>query len=221
MSTAASGEITGLARFQALWRRCLRAGAADDSEAIHRQLLRAYAEPQRYYHTLEHIEHCLRMFDACRDRLAAADALELAIWFHDSIFEPGQSDNELRSAVWYRDIARDVHPEPLVEHVYGLIMATLHNGFALEGEDVEYMVDIDLSSFGLDWEAFLRDSRNLRRENSHLSDAEYHRNQGDFQSRLLARPRFFLTDFFFERYENRARENLARYFALIENSGEG
>ena len=221
MSSAASEQVTGLPRFQALWRRCLQPGADDDSESIHRRLLEAYAEPQRYYHTLEHIEHCLQMFDACRDRLEVPDAIELAIWFHDAIYEPGQPDNELRSAVWYRELARETQPEGLVERVYGLIMATLHNGFALEHEDVNYMVDIDLSSFGLEWEDFLRDSNNLRRENSHLSDADYYRNQGFFQTRLLERPRFFLTDFFFERYENRARENLARYFALIENSGEG
>lgn len=216
MSQPASDERTGLERFQALWRRCLLQGAPDRSAEIHRRLVDGYRETQRYYHTLEHIEHCLRMFDACRDLLQAPDAVELAVWFHDLVFEPGQPDNELRSAELYRDLARGVQDQALIDHVYGLVMATLHNGFALDGIDVEYIVDIDLSSFGLDWEEFLHDSENLRRENPHLEDSAYYRNQGYFQARLLERPRFFLSDFFYQRYEERARTNLARYFEYLE-----
>ena len=216
MSRSASDERTGLDRFQTLWRDCLLPDAADRSAEIHQRLVRGYGESQRYYHTLEHIDHCLGMFDDCHTLLQAPAAVELAVWFHDVVFEPGQPDNELRSAELYRDFARGVHSENLIDHVYGLIMATLHNGFALEGIDVEYIVDIDLSSFGLTWDEFLRDSENLRRENPHLEDKAYYRNQGYFQARLLERPRFFLSDFFYQRYETQARSNLARYFEYLE-----
>ncbi len=217
MSWPASDERTGLDRFQVLWRGCLLETAEDRSAEVHQRLVEGYLEPQRYYHTLQHIEHCLRMFDDCRELLQAPAAVELAIWFHDVVYEPGQPDNELRSADLYREIAHGVHDEALIEHVHGLIMATLHNGFALEGIDVEYLVDIDLSSFGLGWDEFLRDSENLRRENPHLEDSAYYRNQGYFQNRLLERPRFFLSDFFYQRYETQARNNLARYFEYLDS----
>ncbi len=211
----AATDSTGLLardRFQALWRRNLVAGAVDDSAAIHRRLLDAYREPQRFYHTLEHIEHCLGMFELCKPELEQPDAVELAIWFHDAVYVAGAPDNEARSAELYRRLADGVHAEPLVALVVRLIMATLHDGDSLDDTDADYMVDIDLSSFGLDWDAFLRDSKNLRRERPAVSDEDFYRNQGDFQKLLLARERFFHSRFFQQRFEQRARANLSRYF---------
>ena len=210
-------ELLGRDRFQSLWQRNLVAGARDDSAAIHRQLLDAYREPQRFYHTLEHIEHCLGMFELCKPELEQPDAVELAIWFHDAIYVPGAPDNEARSAGLYRHHADDVHADDFVALVSRLILATLHDGNSLEDPDADYMVDIDLSSFGLDWDAFLRDSKNLRLERPAVSDEDFYRNQGDFQKLLLARERFFHSKFFQQRFEQRARANLARY---VDHIGE-
>lgn len=215
MPSAGSGSISGLDRFQPLWQRCLIEGAADDSAEIHQRLLDGYNEPQRHYHTLAHIEQCLGMFDQCKALASTPDALELAVWFHDVIFEPGKPDNEKRSAELYLQLSQDVHDEHTRGLVDRLIMATLHDGSSLEDSDAVYMVDIDLSSFGLSWEAFLRDSKNLRLENAELDDAEYYRRKAAFQNCLLAKERFYLSDFFAERLETRARANLARYFEYI------
>src|SRR5882724_3167346 len=35
-------------------------GGRPGSPGVHRQLVAAHAEPHRAYHTLEHVEHCLR-----------------------------------------------------------------------------------------------------------------------------------------------------------------
>lgn len=215
MSSASAGDIIGPDRFRALWQRCLIDGAADDSSEIHQRLLAGYREPQRHYHTLAHIEQCLGMFDQCKSLASNPDALELAVWFHDVIFEPGKSDNEKRSAQLYLQFANGVHDEPTRGLVDRLIMATLHDGSSLTDSDAMYMVDIDLSSFGLSWDEFLQDSQNLRLEGAELSDAEYYRRKTNFQNCLLAKERFYLSDYFAERLETRARENLARYFEYI------
>ena len=209
--------LTRLPRFEAVWRRSLVEGAIDASQSIHQRLVDGYRETHRHYHSLAHIEHCLRMFDQCRQLASDADALELAIWFHDVILQPGRRDNEARSAEWYLELSEGVHREELRQAVYGLIMATLHDGSSLDHSDAIYMVDIDLSSFGLPWEDFLRDSQDLRAENPQVCDEEYHLNQTGFQRSLLARPRFFLSDFFFDRFEQQARSNLDRYFDYLKN----
>ena len=215
MSSPAAAEVCGLDRFRSLWQRCLLEGAADDSTAIHRQLVTGYGEPQRHYHTLAHIAHCLTQFDLCKSLARNPDALELAVWFHDVIFEPGRSDNEAQSARLYQDLSAGIHDKETRQPVDRLIMATLHDGSSLGDADASYMVDIDLSSFGLDWDAFLLDSQNLREENPHLSDTEYYRKLHIFHSSLLARPRFFLSDFFFQRYEQQARTNVSRYLEQV------
>ena len=210
-------KLTGEARFRALWQRNLVDGADDDSAEIYQRLLAGYNDERRHYHSLEHIEHCLGMFELCRSLVDNPDMLELAIWFHDVILVSGRSDNESLSAELYMDLSSDVHDDAMREGVHDLIMATVHNGSSLDRPDSIYMVDIDLSSFGLPWEEFLRDSLALRRENPHLSDETYHLNQTGFQRSLLARPRFFLSDLFYERFENRARSNLARYFEYLRD----
>ena len=216
MSPAAVGDIRGPDRFRALWQRCLVEGAPDDSEKIHQRLVEGYDEPQRHYHTLAHIEQCMAMFDQCKSLASNPDALELAVWFHDVIFEPGSPDNEARSAELYLDLSAGAHDETTRGLVKRLIMATLHDGSSLEDNDASYMVDIDLSSFGLSWEDFLRDSQNLRLESADLSDAEYFRRKTTFQNCLLAKEHFYQSDFFAKRLESQARANLARYFELIK-----
>lgn len=210
----------GADRFQALWRRCLREGARDDGSAIYQRLIDAYREPQRHYHTLSHIEQCLDMFDACRPLAQDPDSLELAVWFHDAIFEPDRPDNEKRSAELYLELSRGVHDDERRRLVERLIMATLHDGNSLDDADAVYMVDIDLSSFGLSWENFLEDSRNLRRESARLSDADYYRKKKNFQACLLAKERFYLSDFFADRLERQARANLERYFEFVDRQLE-
>jgi predicted metal-dependent HD superfamily phosphohydrolase len=216
LAPAAENRI-GVNRFRSIWQRNLVEGAVDNSAAIHRQLLKAYREPQRRYHTLAHIEHCLAMFEQCESLTTTPDALEIAIWMHDAILEPGKRDNEARSAELYLELSAGIHSEEMRQSIARMIMATLHDGNSLEDADSIYMVDIDLSSFALSWEEFLRDSLDLRAESAHLSDADYRLNQTGFQRRLLGRPRFFLSDFFFERYEQQARSNLARYFDHLDN----
>ena len=212
-------RLTGLDRFQALWQRNLLPGAADDSEAIHQRLLDGYGEAHRHYHTLDHIEHCLGMFEQCSHLVERPDALELAIWFHDIILQPGRHDNEARSADYYLELTDGIQSDDTRHLVSRLIMNTLHNGDSIEDADGIYMVDIDLSSFGLPWEDFLRDSRNIRAENPQLSDSQYFINQTGFQRSLLARERFFLSDFFYQRFEKQARANVERYFEHLDNSG--
>ena len=210
-----SAKITGFVRFQSLWQRNLTETAIDDSMAIYQRLIAGYNEPQRHYHTLDHIKHCLGMFEDCKALVSAPDALEMAIWMHDVILVSGRRDNEALSAELYLELSRGAQRDEMRELVSRLIMATLHNGDALDDADSNFMVDIDLSSFGLPWDKFLRDSLNLRAENPQLRDQDYQLNQTGFQRGLLARPRFFLSDFFFARFEIQARDNLARYFEYL------
>ncbi len=220
MTLTALDPAAGFSRFQSLWRRCLIDGATDTSSVVHQLLADAYQEPQRRYHTLEHIEHCLCMFDLCQSMADDPDALEIAIWFHDVVYVPGKRDNEALSAELYLEMSSGGHGDKMRERVVRLIMATLHDGTSLEDSDSSFMVDIDLSSFALSFQDFLHDSQNLRAENPQLSDADYYQKQSNFQSCLLSRQKFFLSDFFHQRYEQQARDNLSRYFKRIRDPGQ-
>ena len=70
------------------------------------------------------------------------------------------------------------------------------------------MVDVDLSSLGMPWDSFKKDSDAIRRERVNLSDQEFLQGQRPFLQALLDRPRIFFTDFYGELYESRARANI-------------
>ena len=202
-------------RFESLWSRRIGDGAG----AVFDQLDRLYGESHRRYHTAEHIEHCLRQFDLAADRMDEPDAVEMALWFHDAIYDIPAKDNELRSAELFAALAGGRGSERFRAQVHDLVMATTHLDPPPRTLDESFMVDIDLSSFGLPWDEFLLDSRAVRAELPHLSDAEFYPGQRRFLESLAARSRFCFTDFFRERHENRARSNIAKLCSILKEGG--
>jgi predicted metal-dependent HD superfamily phosphohydrolase len=211
LATGSAGS-QGMAkkRFQALWKRCLLAGAASDGVTVFQELKKRYSEPHRYYHTPNHISHCLREFDLATELMDDADAIEMGLWFHDAIYDPRASNNELKSAELFTACAGDRMDADFRRRVYDLILITIHPEKP-RSPDQEFMVDIDLSSFGLPWPAFRRDSNAVRNEYAHLSDKQFYPAQIRFLRSLLARPTFFFTEFFRNRYEETAERNIARH----------
>ena len=202
-------------RFEALWSRSI----GDDAAEVFDELVALYAEPQRAYHTAAHIAHCLRQFDLAADRMDEPDAVEMALWFHDAIYEIQAQDNEQRSAELFAALAGGRGSERFRSSVHELIMATTHLDPPPRTLDESFMLDIDLSSFGRPWEEFLDDSRAVRAELAHLSDAEFASRQRKFLEGLAARPVFCFTEFFRDRHEARARENIERLCARLETQG--
>lgn len=208
-------DIDDQSRFYALWLRHQQSNIPDNSSIVYQQLRDAYNEPQRVYHTLEHIKCCLSKFDEVSHLMKNPDAVELAIWFHDAIYQLGADDNEQLSADLFMILTDGLFQDVFRETVYQHIMATCHTATAITDDDTKLMVDIDLSSFGLPWTDFFSDSRKVRQEMSHISDAEYYQKQIAFQQCLLSRPSFFYSDYFIEHYEAQARANLAKLFELV------
>jgi predicted metal-dependent HD superfamily phosphohydrolase len=196
-------------RFEAVWRHCLVDGAADGAAAVFRSLRTRYCEPHRCYHTTDHVGHCLREFDLARGHMDHAAAVELAIWFHDAVYAPEASDNEQRSAELFDACAGDGFDEGSRRHVHDLILVTMHADRPASVDEA-FMVDIDLSSFGLPWPDFVRDSDAVRREYAHLPDDQFHARQARFLHSLLARPTIYSTELFRRRHEEAARLNITR-----------
>ena len=202
-------------RFRLLWNRCLLDSAKDESSTIHQHLIDSYSEPQRYYHTLDHIEYCLSLFDEISSDAHNPDAIELAIWYHDVVYTPGAVDNEQLSADQFMATSDGVFDDALRDTIYRHIMATVHNGSEVKDTDTQYMLDIDLSSFGRPWPEFIRDSDNLRLEMKDQPDEVFYQKQAAFQDKLFGQPRFFKSDYFHDKYEIQARQNRSDYFETI------
>jgi predicted metal-dependent HD superfamily phosphohydrolase len=190
------------ARFGALWTRAGGRGA----EAVYAELVRHYADPARHYHALHHLRRCLRDLDWAREAIEEADAVELALWCHDVIYTPGAGDNERRSAEWFRLQAQA--RIPALERIAGMILATTHRTRPND-PGACFTADIDLAGLGRERAHFRRNQAQLRAERPDLDDVAYDARERAFLAALLARERIFYTDLFYDKYESRARLNLA------------
>ena len=207
------------ARFVALWERRLNGGRAL-AETVHARLVELYGEPHRRYHTLDHVRHCLEEFDRAAALMDDPDVVEMALWFHDAIYRSGAMDNERRSADLFRQWSEEHADAAFLQRVDDLIMVTTHRDPPTQ-RDERFIVDIDLSSFGLPWEAFERDGRRIRAECADIVDEIYCPGQLRFLLSLQNRPTFFLTEFFQQRYERIARNNIHRVIENLRARGYG
>jgi len=167
----------------------------------------------RAFHNLGHIDDCLRRFDEIAPRLDDRDAVELGLWFHDVVYEPGDPTNERRSAELF--LKQSVGARSILRRRVTALILTTKRDRTPRNNDCKFIDDIDLAGFGAPWDEFMRNGALLRDEFAKQSDADYNRGLGSFLVSLRRRPRFFRTDYFAERLEAQARSNVDRLLAQL------
>lgn len=214
MSTIASA---GAARFAAVWDRCVARPPSPPAALAYRELTDRLGGADRLFHNLDHINDCLHHLDRVGHLLRDRDAVELALWFHDAEYTPGDATNERRSALLFVQLAAGA-PSLLRHRVTRLILATRHRTPA-RTHDARYIEDIDLVGFGTPWDQFMHNGDRLRAEFASQPDRQYYTGQVGFLAMLEQRPVFFLTDYFRSRYEATAKANIRRLLALRATEG--
>jgi predicted metal-dependent HD superfamily phosphohydrolase len=93
-------------------------------ERVFGLLVSAYTKPDRHYHNLNHIDRLLTTIDRFSD-LHNPISVDLAVWFHDFVYDPQSSDNEAQSAKSAQDLLTNLGESiATIERVQQLIMAT-------------------------------------------------------------------------------------------------
>jgi predicted metal-dependent HD superfamily phosphohydrolase len=178
-------------------------------------LLARYAEPHRAYHTLRHLEECFAALDPVRAECARPAEVELALWYHDAIYDPKRPGNEERSAEWAERVLREAGAaDDACGRVRDLVLATRHDA-APEAPDARLLVDVDLAILGAYAGRFAEYEEQVRREYAWVPDRAFRAARAKLLGELLARPAIYSTDGFRGRLEARARENLARSIAAL------
>ena len=200
-----------LSHWQRLWGQL---GAAQASGGLMNQLVAAWGERHRHYHTLQHLRECLAHFEAASMLARRPAEVELAIWFHDAVYDPARDDNEARSADWARDSVRAAGCDGQVaDRVHALVMATKSHEAEGDDPDARLLLDIVLAILGAAPARFDEYERQVRREYGHVADADWRAGRARVLSKFLDRPRIYATDAFRDALEARARDNLARSLA--------
>lgn len=143
---------------------------------------------------------------------------ELAIWYHDSIYDINANNNEERSAIFAGRAIAELFPFPetLTKFVMEIILATKHNSVP-NSYDARLMLDIDIANIGKP-EVFKTTSRLVREEYASVAEERFVAGRSNILEVFLARPRIYLTEYFYQKYEVAARQNITE--ALAELNGK-
>lgn len=199
--------------FQSSWQRSWAALNLQPPADLQQRLLAAYAEPQRHYHTQQHLAECLAHFDAVWQQAQHPGEVAIALWFHDAVYGIKAKDNELRSAQWAVQVLQDCGAaEDCCLRVHDLIMATCHAA-APEGDDARLLVDIDLAILGASPERFAEYERQVGAEYAWVPKLVYRFKRKQVLQGFLQRESIYSTAHFQQRLEQQARNNLRQTLA--------
>ncbi|MFD9123918.1 hypothetical protein [Kitasatospora sp. NPDC059571] len=203
-----------LDRWNDLLRRC---GATADPEPYGRDLLGRWAEPQRRYHTTEHLAAVLGHVDALADGAADPDAVRLAAWFHDAVYRPDRSENEERSArLAERALTEAGLGAGLVAEVARLVRLTVTHHPAPGDADGEVLCDADLAVLGSAPEQYAAYAAAVREEYAFVPEEAFRSGRAAILRQLLALPALYRTPAARERFDTAARANLAAELSRLE-----
>lgn len=210
--------------------KCIGAkGNIEHHKELYHRLVYYYNQPGRYYHALDHIHFCLIKFDEVKHLLSESVVVELAIWFHDAIYEFWTKPNENEEfsaslAVFF------VHHLMGLPHKWGRRVAYLientryfrNDDFRKDARlemthDGKYLVDIDLSSgLGGSESDFRKNGELVAKEFAWVEPGVFIKERLKILQMFHSLSPFYLTDYFRGRYEERTKANLKQGIRELE-----
>lgn len=178
------------------------------SQAVFQLLQQAYAEPQRHYHTAQHIAECLALYSQIQHLLDDVLSLALALWFHDAVYDPQAPDNEERSAALMMQSCAGLLSEAQLRKASAWIAATKLHSYTDE-PDLQYLLDIDLAVLAAGAARFAEYEAQIRKEYAWVDAAQYQRRRREVLSGFYQTQPLYQTAYFQQRFERQAKRNLA------------
>ena len=169
-------------------------------------LIQSYSEPQRHYHTLDHVEDCLQKCAKFENEITDLKSFQTALLYHDLFYDPKRKDNEEKSAEYAFKLLERLNFTNS-QKVKDLILLTKHPSIP-KSKDEKLLLDIDLSILGEGPKVYEFYEENIRQEYIHVPKIMYSFGRKKLLKKFLKQQRLFHTDYFFQEYEQQAQENL-------------
>ncbi|MDX3076002.1 hypothetical protein ACIP98_02520 [Streptomyces sp. NPDC088354] len=203
-----------LTHWSALLRRCQTESV--DPRPYGEDLLARWAEPQRRYHTTDHLAAVLVHVDSLAEYAEDIDAVLLAAWFHDAVYRPDRSENEERSArLAERALPEAGVPDTITAEVVRLVRLTVTHHPGDGDRNGQVLCDADLAVLAGDPVAYAAYAAAVRDEYGFVPDDAFRAGRAGVLRQLLALPRLFRTTIGYERWEDTARRNLTTELELL------
>lgn len=183
----------------------------DLSADLFAEIHKRHNERHRRYHGLPHLEALYVVLNPYWGSIHEPARVELAIWYHDIIYNPLGKDNEGKSADLMRERLGTANADDgLIDRVDHLIRATANHRRGRRDYDDNLFLDADFSILGAPTDAYDAYTKAIRKEYRLVPQFIFKRARVEFLRQAIARERIFLTDEFETEYGNQARENMRR-----------
>lgn len=178
-----------------------------------------YAQPHREYHNLMHVEDVLLRIEELEPPPEDELTLALAAWFHDAVYQPGQSDNEDRSAYTAYDALEQIGADPtIIAEVVRLIRLTASHDPDDGDAAGAVLCDADLAILAALPDRYAGYATAIRQEYVHVPDADFRAGRAKVLRRFIERETIYRTPHGRQHWESTARANLSAEIAQLEQS---
>lgn len=178
-----------------------------EPQKVFNKLIAAYSEKQRAYHTLQHLYECLVLVDSIRSELNDSNAVALALWFHDAVYDPQAKDNELKSAElleYY--LAQDLSVD-IVQKIKRWIVATQKH-VSTDELDLQFLLDIDLAILAASPARFAEYEQQIQQEYAWVDLDIYSIKRKQVLAHFYQTEPLYQTEYFQQSFERKAKSNL-------------
>jgi predicted metal-dependent HD superfamily phosphohydrolase len=204
--------MTELVAFDA-WARLV--GDSPTSRTEWAAVIAAWSEPHRRYHDLSHLAAVLGLVDVLAPAAGDPDAVRLAAWYHDVVYDPRSPENEARSAGRARAGLRGLVDDERLAEVERLVLLTVDHDPGPDDADGAVLCDADLAVLAAPPDAYAGYASAVRAEYGHLSDADFTAGRIAVLERLLALPALYRLPENAQRWTATARANLTAELTLL------
>lgn len=179
------------------------------AEEYWEELASYYQESHRAYHNLVHIWNFLKLLDLHQDKIMSNALFELAVWYHDIIYNTKNKDNEYQSAQLFQQRFLNILTASQIQYVDRLIMSTAGHHPKVEENDVYWFLDFDLAILATDYSIYQQYSEAIWQEyKSSYIKILYKMGRKKVLKNFLSREKLYFSSFFYQTYEEKARKNI-------------
>lgn len=201
--------------------------------SVYSDIVSAYTEPHRAYHTLNHLEFMFEKLDNMLQIYMLSDdvdrkALYFATWFHDVVYVTNAPENEpheineIASANYAVNTLRKIGltDDRLLDTIYHLIIATKHH---VPDESLPFdlllqqiLLDADMAILGADSHIYKKYVSQIEFEWSHIPQEKFHQGRSSFLAGMLQKNGIFYTEYMKELYDTQAIQNIKQELSILD-----
>lgn len=193
----------------------------ENGKLIFSKILSAYGEVWRHYHNLEHLYEMFKYLSKLDQSIYDSSEVIFAVLFHDFIYKPKASDNEVISASSCVQELKSIGvSEQIIEKTKQLILLTKNHLISFGDNTTNAFIDADLMILSTPWDDYLAYAKKIRREYSRVPVDLYIQGRTQFLENMLNAQPIYRNLETSNRLDPQAYNNLAKELLLLRSEPE-